>query len=214
MRINFDLPASLAVYAHRIGRTAHAGLEGTSISLVASDLPSDGAYAAALAEAHGEALRPLSVEFSKLNSFRYRVDDAIRAVTRAAVQEARRAEVRDQLLSSERLKAHFEANPHDLRLLQSDRPLASVRPAPELRRIPKYLLPDRKGALDGALGAKMATIAHAARKQHARHKLVGGKRKRKADPLRSLSAGGGKHKAARAAAGKSRAGGAKRPARG
>lgn len=224
--INFDLPATLAVYQHRIGRTARGGLEGTSISLVASDQPADCAYAQQLRAVYGSAdggadggsggggggIKPLHVEFAKLNSFRYRVDDAVRAVTRTAVQEARLREVRDQLLNSERLRSHFEANPQDLRLLQHDKPLATVRPAPELKRIPKYLLPDRKDSVDGQLTAKMATIAHAVRKQRARHKLVGGKgSKRKADPLKSLSAGKGKHRAARAAAGKSRAGSAKRP---
>lgn len=210
--INFDLPTSVPVYQHRIGRTARAGLEGTSISLAASDVPAEGAYVEELRAVYGDGLKPLHVEFAKLNSFRYRVDDAIRAVTRAAINEARLREVRSELLNSERLKAHFEANPHDLRVLQHDKPLATVRPAPELKRIPKYLLPDRKDALDESLAARMATIARAAKKAGGRHRLVG-KGRRKADPLKSLSAGKGKHRAARAAAGKSRAGVSKKRAR-
>jgi hypothetical protein len=93
-------------------------------------------------------------------------------------------------------------------VLRHDKPLATVRAAPELKRIPKYLLPDRKDAVSApGLGAKMAGIAKAARKQQSKHKLVGMGRK-KADPLKRLSAskGKGKHKNARSAAGKSRAG--------
>jgi len=203
--INFDLPATLAVYQHRIGRTARAGLEGTAISLVSADEAAESSYADELRVLYGEALRPLHVEMGKLASFRYRVDDAIRAVTRAAVQEARLRELRAEILNSERLKEHFESNPHDLKVLRHDKPLATVRAAPELKRIPKYLLPDRRDAVDGALGAKMAGIAKAARKQQSRHKLVG-KGRKKADPLKSFSAskGKGKHAAARSAAGKSR----------
>jgi ATP-dependent RNA helicase DDX56/DBP9 len=202
--INYDLPSSIPVYQHRIGRTARAGLEGTSISLVSSGEASDGAYLAELQALYGEGLKPLHVEYSKLNSFRYRVDDATRAVTRAAVNEARLRELRNELLNSERLKAHFESNPADLHVLKHDKPLATVRSAPELKRIPKYLLPDRRDAVDGQLTTKMAAIASAARKQRSRHKLVG-KGKRKADPLKTLKASKGprgKHRNARSAVGK------------
>ncbi|KAJ1637254.1 P-loop containing nucleoside triphosphate hydrolase protein [Pavlovales sp. CCMP2436] len=176
--INFDLPATLAVYQHRIGRTARAGLEGTAISLVSADEAVESSYADELRALYREALRPL--------------------------HEARLLATR-RVLNSEKLKEHFEANPHDLKVLRHDKPLATVRAAPELKRIPKYLLPDRRDAVDGALGAKMAGIAKAARKQQSRHKLVG-KGRAKADPLKSLSASKdkGKHRAARLAAGKSR----------
>lgn len=36
-----DLPDSLAVYKHRIGRTARAGKGGTAISLVSPDSPDE-----------------------------------------------------------------------------------------------------------------------------------------------------------------------------
>ena len=35
--INLDLPASLEVYRHRVGRTARGGSGGTAISMVSPD---------------------------------------------------------------------------------------------------------------------------------------------------------------------------------
>ena len=48
----------------------------------------------------------------------------------------------DQMVNSERLKAHFEDNPRDLQVLRHD---AALRPAavrPSLATVPDYLVPD------------------------------------------------------------------------
>lgn len=64
---------------------------------------------------------PLDFDLGEIEGFRYRVEDVSRAVTRTAVREARAAELRAEILNSERLQNHFDENPADLQLLQHDR---------------------------------------------------------------------------------------------
>ena len=69
---------------------------------------------------------PLDFELKELEGFRYRVEDVSRAVTRTAVRETRAAELKAELLNSERLAAHFEENPTDLQILRHDRTATHV----------------------------------------------------------------------------------------
>ena len=64
---------------------------------------------------------PLQFDLKQVEGFRYRVEDVSRAVTKVAVRETRAAELRVEILNSERLKKHFEENPSDLQLLRHDR---------------------------------------------------------------------------------------------
>ena len=43
-----------------------------------------------------------------------------RAVTRVAIRETRAAELRAEIINSDRLQSHFQQNPADLQLLQPD----------------------------------------------------------------------------------------------
>lgn len=190
--INFDLPTTVSAYKHRVGRTARGNLDGSSISLAGTDDPVEMGFVDLLRRELGDALQALNVDFAKLNSFRYRVDDALRAVTRAAVQEARLKDVRAEMLNSERLKAHFQRFPEDLLALQHDKPLKTVRPAPALKRIPKYLAPDRRDVVDAEVTDRMKAVASAARRpKRGKKKGRGGsserkkKQTQKRDPLRS-----------------------------
>merc|ERR1712028_213759 len=77
-----------------------------------------------------------------MGGFRYRVEDVSRAVTKAAIKEARAAELRAEILNSDRLQSHFEDNPSDLQLLRHDRLATHVsRVQDHLKHVPKYLLP-------------------------------------------------------------------------
>ena len=61
------------------------------------------------------------------------LDDMVsRAVTRKAVREARSAELKAEILNSERLQQHFDHNPADAKLLQHDRPVAVLQAAEHL----------------------------------------------------------------------------------
>lgn len=64
---------------------------------------------------------PLDFDLREIEGFRYRVEDVTRAVTKAAVRETKAAEVRAEVLNSERLQNHFAENPSDLQLLRHDR---------------------------------------------------------------------------------------------
>ncbi len=189
--LNMDLPTSLPVYKHRVGRTARAGKGGTAISLVSEGEGDDERLLAKMASTYGESLREFSVDMSKLAAFRYRVDDAMRAVTRHAVKEARRAEIKRELLHSKKLAEHFDANPHDLEMLRHDKPLATARVQPHLTHVPSYLKPDTQGATEqvSAVGSSARRVQRASGKAR---KLYAGKRAGKKDPLKNFRTGGSK----------------------
>lgn len=83
----------------------------------------------------------LDFDLQEIEGFRYRVEDISRAVTRKAIKEARTAEIKMEILNSERLQQHFAENPADAKLLQHDRPTAALQAPNHLKHVPKYLLP-------------------------------------------------------------------------
>jgi ATP-dependent RNA helicase DDX56/DBP9 len=91
--------------------------------------------------ARGSAIKPYTFDQRQVDAFRYRMEDALRSVTRTAIREARVKELKTEILNSNRLKAHFEDNPLDLEYLRHDKPLHPTRVQPHMRHIPKYLLP-------------------------------------------------------------------------
>lgn len=123
--LNFDFPADHKSYFHRIGRTARAGKSGTAISFI---IPKDkfrkhkpttflGAEQDELVLEHvieklpkGQKLEDYAFDLKKLEPFRYRFGDALRAVTRIAVREARLKELRSELLKSQKLSRYVSAS--------------------------------------------------------------------------------------------------------
>ena len=70
---------------------------------------------------------PLHVLTSCLSlNYRYRARDAWRSVTKIAVREARLKEIKQEILNSAKLKAHFEDNPRDALALRHDKALHTV----------------------------------------------------------------------------------------
>jgi ATP-dependent RNA helicase DDX56/DBP9 len=167
--LNVDFPPSARSYAHRVGRTARGGAKGVALSLVEMESVDQHELLAAVQEdqpkipvasavtesfqavvagevgAHlTEQSQPSSLDFSlqEIEGFRYRVEDVTRAVTRTAVRETRAAELRAEILNSDRLQRHFEENPADLNLLRHDRVATHVSKVHDhLKHVPKYLLP-------------------------------------------------------------------------
>lgn len=110
--------------------------------------------------------------------FRYRAKDAWKAVTRIAVREARLKEIKQEVLTCDKLKSYFEDNPRDLQSLRQDKALHTVRLQPHLKNVPEYIVPsalkslagigrkkrkfNREAAADGATAAKSKYQARAA----------------------------------------------------
>jgi ATP-dependent RNA helicase DDX56/DBP9 len=164
--LNFDLPTSSKSYTHRIGRTARAGKTGMALSFVIpkeqyrkhkpttiASAEHDEEILAKIKERQkkrNQKVLPYAFDMKKLDGFRYRLGDALRAVTSGAIREARLRELRQELIKSEKLKRHFEENPDDLRHLRHDGELRAARVQPHLRHVPEYLLPGgSKTALQG-----------------------------------------------------------------
>ncbi|TDZ30825.1 ATP-dependent RNA helicase DBP9 [Colletotrichum spinosum] len=155
--VNFDLPTSASSYTHRIGRTARAGRTGMALSfyvpreLYRKHLPTsietaekDEKVLAKIKRKQaklGKEIKPYNFKKEHLDAFRYRLDDALRAITKVAVREARMRELKQELLKSEKLKRYFEENPSELQHLRHDGELRTARQQPHLRHIPDYLLP-------------------------------------------------------------------------
>ncbi|KIK44666.1 hypothetical protein CY34DRAFT_802429 [Suillus luteus UH-Slu-Lm8-n1] len=156
--LNFDLPISSRSYTHRVGRTARAGRAGMSLSYVVpkdkwgknkvvgglESAKNDEAVFARIEKeqaARGSKIQEYKFDMKQVEAFRYRMDDALRSVTRSAIKEARIKELKTEIINSEKLKAHFEDNPLDLEYLRHDKPLHPTRVQAHMKHVPKYLLP-------------------------------------------------------------------------
>ncbi|KAJ5467819.1 HelicaseC-terminal [Penicillium sp. IBT 31633x] len=204
--LNFDLPTSSKSYTHRIGRTGRAGKAGMALSFVVpneqhgkhrpTSIPStkyDETMLAKIIKRQnklGHEVKPYHFEMTQVDAFRYRMTDALRAVTRLAVQEARGREIRQELIKSEKLKRHFEDNPDELRQLRHDGELRAARVQAHLKHVPDYLMPakGRKGLSKENVGyvgftkSKQNRIRKARDRNRARGKSGG-----KVDPLKTFN---------------------------
>lgn len=208
--LNFDLPTSSKSYTHRIGRTGRAGKTGMAFSFVIpknlyrshkpTSIPSAEHDESVLAEIivrqakKGKEVKDYHFDMTQVDAFRYRMNDALRAVTGIAIREARTRELRQELIKSEKLKRHFEENPEDLHHLRHDGELRAARVQPHLKHIPDYLMPGgAKGAVAGAdigfvgLGKVGDRRQRKGRGVKGKGRRVGGRR---SDPLKTFNAKG------------------------
>ena len=211
--LNFDLPTSSKSYTHRIGRTARAGKSGMALSFVVPAEHYHKHKSTTLASARydeevldkilklqqkkGKEVKDYHFDMKQVESFRYRMNDALRAVTRIAIREARTRELRQELLKSEKLKRHFEENPEDLHHLRHDGELRAARIQPHLRHVPDYLMPSNgtKGIAGGDIGfvGLKKTTDNRIRKARLQNRVKGKGKKpagRNLDPLKTFNAKG------------------------
>lgn len=119
--LNFDLPTSSRSYTHRVGRTARAGRAGMSLSYVVprdqwgknkvigclASAKNDEAIFAKIEKeqaARGSKINEYKFDMKQVEAFRYRMDDALRSVTKSAIKEARIKELKTEIINSEKLK--------------------------------------------------------------------------------------------------------------
>lgn len=205
--INFDLPTSAKSYVHRIGRTGRAGQTGMALSFVVpSELyrkhiptsiksaENDDKVLGKIVQQQakqGKQVKPYVFNMDQAEAFRYRMNDALRAVTKVSIREARTRELRQELLKSEKLKRHFEENPAELHHLRHDGELRAARTQAHLKNVPDYLLPKegKKGLTSEEIGfvplRKGDKKSRGFKKGRGKGFKVGA---RKGDPLRTFKA--------------------------
>lgn len=99
-------------------------------------------------EKKGREVKPYTFDMKHVEAFRYRMNDALRAVTSVAVREARVRELRQELAKSEKLKRYFEERPQELsHLVRHDTEMRTARTQSHLKQVPDYLLPEGKKAI-------------------------------------------------------------------
>ncbi|KAM4527504.1 putative ATP-dependent RNA helicase DDX56 [Odontesthes bonariensis] len=154
--INFDFPTTVESYIHRVGRTARADNPGTALSLIShTELTLLADVEEALSGDNADSvLKPYEFKMEEIEGFRYRCRDAMRAVTKQAVREARLKEIKQELLNSEKLKTYFEDNPRDLQLLRHDKDLHPAVVQPHMKNIPDYLVPETLRGIVNPFGGK------------------------------------------------------------
>lgn len=190
--INYDMPLSATGYVHRIGRTGRAYSTGSSVSLVSPDemeiLKEIKSFLGDDENNESNVISPYPLlTKNAVESLRYRAEDTAKSVTKIAVREARAQDLRNEILNSEKLKAHFEVNPRDLDLLKHDKVLSKKPPAPHLSDVPDYLLDATTKE-----ASKMVKLARAAMGNNNSGRRQGPKRnfRKSKDPLKSFSAEG------------------------
>lgn len=179
--VNFDVPETSESYTHRAGRTARGGASGTVLSLVCTEKEEESVVE--MGKELGVHIGPLAFRMEQVEAFRYRVEDCLRMVTESAVQGARLADVRREMVNSEHLKGYFEDNPDDLHALQHNVRLAT-NVAEHLGHIPTYLMP---AGLRHTL-SKHGTTGRGKSRGKGRHVSAGNKKR--ADPLKGFSVSG------------------------
>ncbi|TQV91923.1 hypothetical protein V2A60_005982 [Cordyceps javanica] len=204
--INFDLPTTASSYTHRIGRTARAGKAGMALSFVVpkdqyrkhipttiASAEKDEKILARITKQQakkGKEIKPYNFNPEQVEAFRYRMNDALRAVTKVAVREARTRELRQELLKSEKLKRYFEENPTEMAHLRHDGELRTARQQAHLKHIPEYLLP--KEGKDALTADKIGFVPlrKFGGKDRKSKRGKSGKRigSRKGDPLKTFTA--------------------------
>ncbi|XP_070051510.1 DEAD-box ATP-dependent RNA helicase 16 isoform X2 [Nicotiana tomentosiformis] len=188
--INFEMPQTAAGYVHRIGRTGRAYNTGASVSLVSAEETEIFEEIKSLLGENDDKVSQFIAPFPLLSknaveSLRYRAEDVARSVTKIAVRESRAQDLRNEILNSEKLKAHFQDNPKDFDLLKHDKMLSKKAPAPHLRDVPDYLVdPTTQEA------SKIVKLARAAmgNTNASRGKGSKGRFKKSRDPLKTFSA--------------------------
>ncbi|CAN6315412.1 unnamed protein product [Urochloa humidicola] len=192
--VNFDMPPDPAGYVHRIGRTGRANKTGASISLVSAEENSTFEeiehMLQEIEKKDTDCISPFPLlTKDAVESLRYRAQDVARSVTTRDIQEARRQDIKNEILNSEKLKSHFEENPRDLDLLKHDKLLSNKEIPAHLRDVPDFLIDPKTKEASNVVKLTRAAMGIDKPQRRKRQGFKGGSGKSR-DPLRTFSAEG------------------------
>ncbi|XP_062212275.1 DEAD-box ATP-dependent RNA helicase 16 [Phragmites australis] len=192
--VNFDMPPNPAGYVHRVGRTGRANKTGASISLVSPEENSTFEEIVHLLQdvekKDTNCISPFPLlTKDAVESLRYRAQDVARGVTSRDIQEARRQDIKNEILNSEKLKSHFEENPRDLDLLKHDKLLSNKAIPAHLRDVPEYLIDPKTKEASNVVKLNRAAMGIDKPQRRRRQVFKGGSGKSR-DPLKTFSAEG------------------------
>uniref|UniRef100_A0A7E4ZWP4 RNA helicase n=1 Tax=Panagrellus redivivus TaxID=6233 RepID=A0A7E4ZWP4_PANRE len=183
--VNFDFPPSTEVYIHRVGRTARGYNKGTAISFATPNETSRAAEIEAdIAEITGEnRLLPYEINMKDFDAFFLRSREALSAITKSVIREARLAEIKREILRSKQLEAYFAKNPREKAVLENDRKLFKVNlHSVAISDVPEYIVPKPLRGMDFS-NSKHKRPNMRKRKQTPAQKK---QKAKKSDPLRSF----------------------------
>ncbi|KAM9914179.1 hypothetical protein OXX69_000866 [Metschnikowia pulcherrima] len=192
--LNFDMPTTSRAYTHRIGRTARAGKAGMVLSFIVPENEVGKHRVAGVGTSkkddkvlrrvekqqakNGFEIKPYQFDMKQVEGFRYRAEDAFKAVTSVIIREARISELKKELINSDRLKRFFEENPQDLASLRHDKAVYPKRVQQQLKRVPEYLLP---ASARNGVKKDLGFVPFKKNKVYKKKKKAG----KKADPLKA-----------------------------
>ena len=177
--VNFDFPQTSKAYTHRVGRTARNRAAGVALSFVLA--PSKDKFVRVnkisgenegkhdqrvLAKVErdqnelGRTISPFKFDDEQVEPFRYRMEDALRAVTRISIRNARIKEIKRELLYEEKLQSQLANRPQDLEFLRHDLEARTSRLQEHLKMVPEYLKPKglKKVKMPKTTGAVLADL--------------------------------------------------------
>jgi ATP-dependent RNA helicase DDX56/DBP9 len=136
--LNFDVPQTVGQYIHRVGRTARGMREGAAVTFVES-VEQFAQFAEFVRQDEGVDVAALNYNVKDAEIFSYRVNGVLTSITRKQIKECKKEDIKREILNSERLQAHFEENPADLKILKHDSYLFPTKVDRQLKVIPEYL---------------------------------------------------------------------------
>lgn len=184
--INFDFPVDVDSYIHRVGRTARGNSKGSALSFVSiTDQPMLDEVTAKLEEMFPNdqnLFKPYMFKMEEIEGFRYRAQDAMRAVTKRSIREARVKEIKQEILNSKKLQSYFEENPRDLQVLRHDKALHTAKVQRHMKHVPEYIVPRSLRRRAGIIEKETAVKSRPAPAS----RFPRGVKKSKDNPLKSL----------------------------
>lgn len=143
--INFDFPLDISCYVHRAGRTARGNNIGSVLSFAdmteKSLLKAVEEYLKSGYSTESDIIKNYQFKLDKVDAFRYRANDAWRAITKVAIRDARVKEIKNEIINCEKMKSFFDNNPRDLQILRHDKQIGTVKKQAHLSDVPDYIVP-------------------------------------------------------------------------